>query len=161
MGSVTARETSPPIAPFEPSDDEMANPSNQPPQPSPSEPEEKTYRVIPPVEPAAGDRFHDLVVPEIVVEDEDEEPSEPAAGRFQFTIRDMLLLMTGVAIWLGAMTTLHWSWSIAAGLSGVAALVSLLVLMVHEPENPSVRLAWWGVLGVYVLTCLAAIVAGS
>lgn len=137
----------------------MPDPAQRPTEPSP--PDEDIYQVVP-----AGDfRPDDVqmlrpVVPEIVPEDgESDFPAEPRA-RFQFTLRDMLLVTTGVAVWLGVVRSVNWGWSIAAGISGVAALISLIVLTVHEPENPSIRRAWWCVLGIYLLTCLSAMIAG-
>ena len=38
--------------------------------------------------------------------------------------------------------------------------IGLIVLVVHEPDNPSIRFGWWCILGIYVLTCLTAMVVG-
>lgn len=136
---------------------------NPTPPRSPGDADHDVYQVQRPQDPMPDSGIHDLVMPEIVPEDDDEEvkrKGEPARDRFQFTLRDMLWLTTGVAVWLSAMSIIHWSWSIAAGLAGVAALVSLIVLGVHEPDNPNVRFAWWCIMIVYALTSLAAMVAG-
>jgi hypothetical protein len=137
----------------------MPEPVSQPPKPLP--PEQDVYGVVVPDDFRPADlRMLETVVPEIVREDDEPEPLDEPTPRFQFTVRDMLLLTTGVAIWLGVMSTVNWGWSIAAGVAGVAALISLIVLSVHEPENPTIRRGWWCVLGVYLLTCLAAMIAG-
>jgi len=140
----------------------MAESAKRPPDPPPTEPAEDVYRLIVPDDLRPVDRRSlEPVVPEVVREDKPEEPDDVPLGPFQFTLRDMLLLMTGVAVWLGLMNSVNWGWSIMAGLAGVAALLSLIMLTAFEPENRNVRLAWWGLFGIYLLTCLTAIIKGG
>jgi len=141
----------------------MTPPTPDPARPSPPPPPEDVYDVVPPEVKTFAARFDAPIVPEVVEEEDDDEPVRRpllAKERFQFTIRDMLLLMTGVAVWLSIMSIISWSWAIVAGLAGVAAFIGLIVLLIAEPENPSVRFAWWCLLGIYAVTSLAAMVAG-
>ena len=133
-------------------------------EPSPSLPDktsEDVYRLIPPDPETDAAHCQRPVLPEIVPEVDPAESADAEKPPLQFTLRDLLLLVIGVAVWLSAMSVLSWSWSILAGLIGVAVFVSLVFLSINEPENPSVRFAWWCVFVVYLVTCLAAIVIGT
>ena len=135
------------------------------PLPPAEDAEEDIYGVIPPDTPAAAVRAHKLIIPEIVSEEEEKAivkgPKRPKNDKLQFTIRDMLLLTTAVAVCLSILTTIKWAWAFVAGLTGAGAFIGLIVLTVFEPENPRVRFAWWCVLGLYLLACIGAFIHGS
>lgn len=79
---------------------------------------------------------------------------------FQFTLGELFMLTTALAVLLGIMSLLRWKWQIAAGLAGVGAFVSLFVLTVYEPEGRVVQTIWWVMLAFYLLACLAAFIVG-
>jgi len=139
----------------------MIEQDNGPSEPLSDETSEDVYRLIPPDPNADAAHFDEPVLPEIVPEEDPSESTDAEKPRLQFTLRDLLLVVIGVAVWLSAMSVLSWSWSILAGVAGVAVFVSLVFLSTNEPENPSVRFAWWCVFVIYLMTCLAAIVIGT
>ena len=79
---------------------------------------------------------------------------------FQYSLADMFILTTGVALTFGVMSMLAWKWQYAAGLGGVGAFISVVLLTSYEPENKNVRAGCWVMLVFYVLTSLAAIITG-
>jgi hypothetical protein len=116
---------------------------------------EDIYRVLPPDADAVP--HEPPILPQVVPEDDPEPEEESWRGFLQFTLRDMLLVMTGLAVWFSIMFTIRWTWSIAAGLSALAALVGMLVLTVHEPESPNARRVCWGLIVLYFLTCVSSL----
>lgn len=121
-------------------------------------PDPNLPRATPPITP---------IIPRVVAEDEDD---SLAAGRdfgdflgqfhFQFTLSDLFILTTALAVLLGIMSLLRWKWQIAAGLAGIGAFVSLLVITIYEPERRIAQTIWWTMLSFYLLACLAAFIAG-
>jgi len=88
------------------------------------------------------------------------EEDQPGDKPFQFTLADLFWLITGVAILLGLLGCVPGGFSAEAlaGMAGVGLLVSLFVLAIVQPSRPIIRLAWWVMLGFYVLASLVAVV---
>lgn len=81
--------------------------------------------------------------------------AEKEESRFQFSIAEMLLLVGAVALFLGVLGLFPREY--AAGLAGLGALASMLVLILLKPTQPIVRLGWWIVLAIYALMVLTTI----
>ena len=85
-------------------------------------------------------------------------PQEEAEVDGRFSLRELLFLVTLVAIGLSGM---HWlPLRLYAGMSGLAALIGLVILSVLRPSRLVAHLAWWSVLGIYVLSAFAAVRSG-
>ena len=82
--------------------------------------------------------------------------AERQASRFQFSMAEMLLLVGAVALFLGVLGCFPREYS--AGLAGLGALASMLVLILLKPTQPIVRLGWWIVLIIYALMVITTIV---
>jgi hypothetical protein len=127
----------------------------EPNEKSESEEPGNTYPVLPP-EPEQLDRK--LPAPatdinEVVTTAEKEE------SRFQFSIAEMLLLVGVVALFLGILGCFPQEY--AAGLAGLGALASMLVLILLKPTQPIVRMGWWIILGIYALMVLLKVLEGD
>ena len=83
------------------------------------------------------------------------QPESPPEGRFQFSLAELLLLVSAVGMILGLLRGFPRPW--AAFLAGVGTLLSLAVLSVLKPDRAIVHLGWWAMLLVYLLTCIAAV----
>jgi hypothetical protein len=86
-----------------------------------------------------------------------EESSDKEAFRFQFSLRELILAMTAVAIVLG---TMHWLGgpAVTATVLGTVALVGLVVFALgYEPPH-IVVFGWWFTLALYVVVILIAAV---
>ena len=81
--------------------------------------------------------------------------AEKEESRFQFSIAEMLLLVGAVALFLGVLGCFPPEY--AAGLAGLGALASMLVLILLRPTQPIIRLGWWIVLVIYALMVLTKI----
>ncbi len=81
--------------------------------------------------------------------------AEKKESRFQFSIGEMLLLVGAVALFLGILGCFPREYS--AGLAGLGALASMLVLVVLKPTQSIVRLGWWIVLAIYAMMVMATI----
>ena len=99
------------------------------------QPDEKCARVKPP----APSRDINEVITEI----------EKEQSRFQFSMGEMLLLVGTVALFLGVLGCFPREY--AAGLAGLGALASMLVLILLKPTQPIIRLGWWIILLIYAL----------
>ena len=113
---------------------------------------EDTYLVGPP-DPQCLDRKPALPsrdINEVITE------AEREVSRFQFSIAEMLLLVGAVALFLGVLGCFPREYS--AGLAGLGALASMLVLILLKPTQPIVRLGWWIVLIIYALMVFTTIV---
>ena len=86
---------------------------------------------------------------EVITEAEQDE------SRFQFSVGEMLLLVGAVALFLGVLGCFPREYS--AGLAGLGALASMLVLILLKPTQPIVRLGWWIILIIYALMVLTTI----
>ncbi|MBN2022261.1 MAG: hypothetical protein JW809_05660 [Pirellulales bacterium] len=98
------------------------------------------------------------VIPQVVWEDEPAAPPPSPRAWMQFTLADLLIVMTGLAVMLSVAVTFRWNWPVAAGLAGVGAFFATVVLVNLEPEQTTARRVCWGMLAVYVFACLTAIV---
>lgn len=85
--------------------------------------------------------------------------AEKEESRFQFSIAEMLLLVGAVALFLGVLGCFPPEY--AAGLAGLGALASMLVLILLKPTQPIIRLGWWIVLVIYALMVLTKILKES
>ena len=83
----------------------------------------------------------------------DEEVEE--SRRYQFSIREILILNTVLAVFFALLRVLAPSW--LAGSLGVVTLLTAIMLAVYQPESRRVEMAWWCMLLVYVATCAFAI----
>lgn len=81
---------------------------------------------------------------------------EPVPRPFQFSIKEMMVLTAVFAVTLAILRLVPAS--VFAGLVALAALVTL-PLMGMVP--PSARKMWWTALGIYLLSCLVALISGS
>ena len=90
--------------------------------------------------------------------DELMESARPAQPSFQFSMAEMFLLVAVVSIVLGLLNCFPPQY--AAGLAGLGALVSMLVIAILKPTRPIVYVAWWVVLGIYLLSCVRGMLTG-
>ena len=83
---------------------------------------------------------------------------EPA--RFQFSLKELLLLITAAALLLSVIQSLPESLApeYLAGLAGLAALLSMGVLAAMQPKRAIVHLVWWLMMVAYLVCCAAVIV---
>ncbi len=108
----------------------------------PPEPERAEYRSLyGPVDP---DEFPDI------------KPAEKEP--FQFSLAELLLLTALASILLGILGCFPHQY--AAGLAGLGALVSMLVLSILKPNRAIIHVGWWVVFGIYLVSCLRAMIAG-
>jgi hypothetical protein len=96
---------------------------------------------------------------ELVDIDELLESARPEQPSFQFSMAELFLLVALVSFVLGLLNCIPPQY--AAGLAGLGALVSMVVIAVLKPTRPIIYLAWWVVLGIYLLSCLRGLLAGS
>ncbi|MBN1588650.1 MAG: hypothetical protein JW888_03965 [Pirellulales bacterium] len=132
----------------------------EPTEPRPSETADDVYGVVPPDPVVLAERFDQPILPPGVTESDEDDATDCESESFQFTLRDLFLLTVGVAVWLGVVGLLSWNWSIAAGVLGVAVFGSLAFVTLYVRESPGVRFAWLSLLVIYLITCLAAFMAG-
>lgn len=83
----------------------------------------------------------------------------PSEGPFQFSLSEALVLLVVLSLLLGVMRTVPRTW--AAFLTGIVVFLSLVLMSLLRLERPIFHLGWWALLVVYVLLCIAAMVAGS
>ena len=89
-----------------------------------------------------------------------EEPPESLdRSRRQFTLAELLILTTVSSMFMSLVVVFARRWDWAAGLAGLLAFLSLIVLLAFEPDNRAVRLGWWTMLVFYLLACLGAIMS--
>ncbi len=112
------------------------------------------------------------IIPQVVDEDEPPQSSRSIGEHFdfesfrerfhlQFTLADLFILTTASAVLLSIMRLVAWKWQYAAGLGGVGAFVSLVVIAYVEPERRIAQTIWWSILTFYLLACLAAVVTAG
>jgi len=82
----------------------------------------------------------------------------PEERPFQFSLAELMLLITLAAVVLGLLRLVSAEWS--AGLTGLGVLIYLVALAFWGPRWPILYVAWWAMFVVYLLACLAAIVKG-
>ena len=127
-----------------------------------SNPPEELYGVAEPDPDLALSRFQPII-PEVVDDDLDNGRTHEGFGenfRLQFTIADLFMVTTALAVLLGTMSMLRWKWQYAAGLAGFGAFASLLVITIAEPERQVVKTLWWSFFVFYLLACAAAVFVG-
>jgi hypothetical protein len=75
---------------------------------------------------------------------------------FQYTLADIFTLITGVAVLMSILKffPIH----TIAGVSGLGALFSLILLLIWPPERPLLRLGWGVLFALYLLACIGAII---
>ena len=75
---------------------------------------------------------------------------------FQYSLADIFALTTAVAVFMSILKffPLH----TIAGVSGLGALFSLILLLIWPPERPLLRLGWWVLFALYLLACIGAII---
>jgi hypothetical protein len=96
-------------------------------------------------------REAEVPLPVIVV---DEEPPR----RFQFSLRQMLIANTVLAVVLALMQVL--APSVLAGSLGTAAFLLVVVLMIYPTDRPGPHLVWIGLLALYFVVSLVAVYRG-
>jgi hypothetical protein len=83
----------------------------------------------------------------------DSEPIEPPRPKATFTLWQMLIVITGVSVWLGVLRLLSaLKMPMLAGLTGIVALVAMFWISTREDQPAILRLVWWGMLLAFV-TC--------
>ena len=137
----------------------------------PANPPEELYAVAPPdPDLAPATPAMEPIIPEVVSEDGSDE-DRPSGRRFdiggfrenfhfQFTLSDLFTVTTASAVLLSIMSLLKWQWRYAAGLAGIGAFVSFLVITIVEPERRITHVIYWSFLVLYLLACLAAVITG-
>ena len=90
----------------------------------------------------------------------DEEPEGPR--RFQFSLRELILLVTGASVFLSIVRSLPGgSFAKAfAGWAGLLVLVAMILMACLQPKRLIFRVGWWVLLGLYLAACAAAILQG-
>ncbi|MFZ5828612.1 MAG: hypothetical protein ACOY3P_00920, partial [Planctomycetota bacterium] len=90
----------------------------------------------------------------------DEELDRKRKRRFQFTIRDLLGVMTGLSIFMSMVMLVPGGTAteIVAGVVGMMVLVGMIVLEVVGDPPKSLKVGWWIGLTLYLIICLAAII---
>ena len=139
---------------------------------SAANPPEEMYAVTPPdPDLAPTTPAIDPIISEVVPEDGSDE--DRASGsrfdvegfrdnfRFQFTLSDLFVVTTALSVLLSIMGLLKWKWQYAAGLAGIGAFVSLLVITIVEPERRTTHVIWWSFFVFYLLACLVALITGG
>jgi hypothetical protein len=86
-----------------------------------------------------------------VVYDEEEDSSR----KKQFSIRDILMLNTVLAVLLALMQWL--APSLLAGTLGITTMLAAILIAIYEPETRRVALAWWCMLFLYIAACIFAL----
>lgn len=85
--------------------------------------------------------------------------NEPSPEKpFQYTLADMFALTTAVAVFMSIVTM--FPLPTVAGATGVGAFISLILLTVWPPEQQLLRLGWWVLFVLYLMTCIGAIIFG-
>ena len=118
---------------------------------------------------AAPEEEYPLVAPESEPEIEDAvwfpgrsgDPHEPEPPEgFQFTLAELLMLTAVVALFLSTVGLFPGGYAIKnfAGVAGVGVLLGMVVLALMQDVRPIIRVAWWVMLGLYALACVAAVV---
>ncbi len=79
----------------------------------------------------------------------------PEPARFQFTLRQILIANAVIAVAFALMQV--FAPSGMAGLFGFAVFVSGIGLAVYQPDHPLVTKIWWGMVAMYVVFCVYAL----
>lgn len=136
------------------------------------------YNVLPPdPDLVKSQPAFDPIIPEVVCEDEPRESRRSIKEHFdfehfdfeslrerfhfQFTLADLFIVTTASAVLLGIMRMVSWKWQYAAGLGGIGAFASLIILTYAAPERRIAKTIWWSILTFYLLACLAAAITAG
>ena len=85
---------------------------------------------------------------------------EPPDGGFQFSLRQMLIVVTAISVWLGVLRILYAVMPVLSGLLGFAALLMMFWISTREDQPKILRVVWWGMLLAY-LSCSVVAWSGS
>lgn len=86
---------------------------------------------------------------------------EPPRDTATFTLRQMLIVITALSVWLGVLRWLSMlKMTVLSGLTGVAALVAMFWISTRENQPKILRVIWWGMLLVYVTCSVATWLSG-
>jgi hypothetical protein len=94
------------------------------------------------------------VAPKISFQESPYDP--PPKHPFQYTLADMFVLTTAVAVFMSILSL--FSLPTIAGASGLGALFSLILLIFWPPGQPLLRIGWWVLFALYLLACIGAII---
>jgi hypothetical protein len=128
--------------------------SEEPDENDSDENSEEGYTVAP-LPPGVGE-VPPLRVPPRPVKNIVYEPAEKKP--FQYTLADLFALTTGVAVFMSILSVLPLH--TIAGASGIGALFSLILLAIWPPDQPLLRIGWWVLFVLYLLTCIGSIIFG-
>jgi hypothetical protein len=115
-----------------------------------------------PVAPLPPDA-HEFPEPKIPYRLSKEFLSESSANKpFQFSLADMFALTTAVAVFMSIISMILSGFKnhTIAGASGIGAILSLILLSVWPSEQPLLRLGWWVLFVLYLMTCIGALIFG-
>ncbi len=89
-----------------------------------------------------------------------EEPPEPV--KFQFSLADLMLLVTAVAVCCSMIKVIPGGRNAVnfAGVTGLAVLICMAVLRSAGVTRPIIRVGWWVGLCLYFTACFMAIILG-
>ncbi len=131
----------------------VPQPSEEPPAAQCGEPLAGIHSTVPPEEPTAGpEPIYTGFAGLLDVKDDRSE-------RRQCSLAELLVLTTLAAVGLSVLSLITGGLQAprAAGLVGVVALVGLVVLSLLRPRRLVVHLAWWLLVGAYVVACVVAV----
>jgi hypothetical protein len=80
----------------------------------------------------------------------------PGAEESQFSLRDMMILVTFASVLFAGMAQLPKS--VFAGAAGLTTLVMLGVFSLVPPRHPLMRYGWWLLFATYLLAAMLATV---
>ena len=89
---------------------------------------------------------------------EKDDSEEQERLEFQFTLKQLMLVMLVACISFSALQFM--SPSAYAGVAGMMALLGMVVLALGGPATPAVYVCWLAVLGVYLIASMIAAIAG-
>jgi hypothetical protein len=127
----------------------------------PHDPNEEELRVGPIEAESAAEVLARLEHRDRELRDQASEPEsvEPPSEKPTFTLRQMLIVVTVLSVWLGVLRWLNaLNMSILSGLTGIAALVGMFWISTQEDQPKIVRVIWWGMLLVYVTCSVATLI---
>ena len=120
----------------------------------PPETPDDEYPIAPP-DPESVD-YRASVLP-IIPQPPEAEPAQ--IDRFQFSMAEGFLLVTFAAVFLGILG--YFPRATAAALAGLGMLAAAAMISYCKPVPAIFHVAWWVMLAIYAITCVAALVAGS
>ncbi|MBN1908356.1 MAG: hypothetical protein JW818_01330 [Pirellulales bacterium] len=85
--------------------------------------------------------------------------SRAELGELQYSLSDLFILTTVIALMLGVIASFSWQWHIAAALAGIAAMAAAIVLATGKVEHPIARRTCWMMMVFYAVSSLAATIA--